>query len=100
MQPFEYAIPADYIEAGEMLAENGARAYLGGTDLLIRLRGGFIQSARVVDLKRLAGMREIVDSEEGGLVIGAACTMNQVAADSRVPRALRGAGAGLPARGV
>ena len=84
MQPFEYEIPADYTEAGEMLAASGARAYLGGTDLLIRMRSGFIQPARVVDLKRLTGMREIVDSEEGGLVIGAACTMNQIAADSRV----------------
>lgn len=84
MQPFECTIPADYTEAGEMLAASGARAYLGGTDVLIRMRGGFIQPERIVDLKRLAGMREIVDREEGWLVIGAACTMNQVAADPRV----------------
>ena len=80
MQPFDYIIPKDYQEASALLAAgNGSvRALGGGTDLLIRIRGGFVRPERVIDLKALPGMREIRVSAGGWLVIGAACTMNQV----------------------
>lgn len=86
MQPFDYIIPKDYQEASELLAAgNGSvRALQGGTDLLIRIRGGFVKPERVVDLKSLPGMREITLSADGWVVIGAACTMNQVGTHPRV----------------
>ncbi len=86
MQPFDYIIPKDHAEASALLAAgNGAtRPLQGGTDFLIRARGGFIKPQRVVDLKRLPGMQEIRRSEDGWLIIGAACTMNQVAGHSLV----------------
>lgn len=82
MQPFDYIIPKDHAEASALLAAgNGAvRPLQGGTDLLIRARGGFIRPKQVVDLKHLPGMREIRRRADGWLIIGAACTMNQVAA--------------------
>lgn len=82
MQSFDYIIPKDHAEASALLAAgNGAvRPLQGGTDLLIRARGGFIRPKQVVDLKHLPGMREIRPGADGWLVIGAACTMNQVAA--------------------
>lgn len=81
MQPFDYHIPKDHAEASALLAGGGGlvRPYMGGTDFLIRARGGFIRPQAVVDLKGLPGMREIRQSPDGWLVIGAACTMNQVA---------------------
>ena len=81
MQPFDYIIPKDHAEASALLAQGAgvARAFMGGTDLLIRIRGGFIRPERVVDIKRLPGMQDIGQSPEGWLMIGAACTMNQVA---------------------
>jgi carbon-monoxide dehydrogenase medium subunit len=86
VQPFDYVVPRDHAEASALLAAgNGAfRPYQGGTDLLIRIRGGFLEPECVVDLKGLEGMREIRPGQDGQLVIGAACTMNQVAADPRV----------------
>ncbi len=86
MQPFDYIIPKDHAEASALLADgSGAvRAFQGGTDLLIRARGGFVRPQRVVDLKGLPGMREIRPGADGWLIIGAACTMNQVAAHSLV----------------
>ena len=81
MQPFDYVIPKDH-GGGQRTAGGGngsVRAFMGGTDLLIRIRGGFVRPERVVDLKQLPGMREIRKSPDGWLVIGAACTMNQVA---------------------
>ncbi len=81
MQPFDYLIPKDHAEASAMLAAGGAvRPFMGGTDFLIRARGGFVKPERVVDLKALPGMRELRQSPDGWLVIGAACSMNQVAA--------------------
>ena len=81
MQPFDYIIPKDHAEASALLAAgNGTtRPFQGGTDLLIRVRGGFVRPQQVLDLKRLPGMREIRQSADGWLVIGAACAMNQVA---------------------
>ncbi len=81
MQPFDYLIPKDHAEASALLAAgNGTvRPFLGGTDLLIRARGGFVKPQAVVDLKGLPGMREILPGRDGWLIIGAGCTMNQVA---------------------
>lgn len=80
MQPFEYIIPKDHQEASALLAAgNGSvRAFQGGTDLIIRMRGGFVRPAKVIDLKSLPGMQEIYLSSDGWLIVGAACTMNQV----------------------
>jgi CO/xanthine dehydrogenase FAD-binding subunit len=81
VQPFDYVVPGDHAEASAMLAtgSGAARPYQGGTDLLIRIRGGFVQPEFLVDLKGLPGMREIRESADGWMVIGAACTMNGVA---------------------
>lgn len=84
MQPFDYIIPKDHAEASALLAGGAVRPFMGGTDFLIRARGGFIKPGRVVDLKALPGMREIRPGNDGWLVIGAACTMNQVAAHPQV----------------
>jgi len=80
LQPFDYVVPQDFAEASALLAagDGSVRAFQGGTDLIIRMRGGFLKPDRVVDLKHLPGMREIRLSDDGWLVIGAACTMNQV----------------------
>ncbi len=88
MQPFDYVIPQDYVEAAQILGSGAGhvRPYQGGTDLLIRMRSGSVAPERVVDLKHLVGMREISETPDGGLIIGAACTMNQIAADVRVCR--------------
>jgi CO/xanthine dehydrogenase FAD-binding subunit len=81
LQPFDYISPKDHAEASALLAQGTgvARAFMGGTDLLIRIRGGFVRPERVVDLKHLPGIRDIEQSPDEWLVIGAACTMNQVA---------------------
>ena len=80
MQPFDYVVPSSFEEASSLLLEgNGSvRCLQGGTDLLIRIRGGIVRPERVIDLKALPGMRDIRLSPDGCLIIGAACTMNQV----------------------
>lgn len=77
----------DYVRAGTpdevigLLKEHGEAAQLlmGGTDLFVRMRDGFIRPKIVVDVKHLPGMRDIIYDEQAGLTIGAAATMNEVA---------------------
>lgn len=77
----------DYVRAGtpaeviRLLEEHGEAAHLlmGGTDLFVRMRDGFIRPQIVVDVKHLPGMRDISYDQQTGLTIGAAVTMNEVA---------------------
>jgi carbon-monoxide dehydrogenase medium subunit len=64
-----------------LLEEHGeaARLLMGGTDLFVRMRDGFIRPQIVVDVKHLPGMGDILYDEQTGLTIGAATTMNEVA---------------------
>jgi carbon-monoxide dehydrogenase medium subunit len=55
---------------------------MGGTDLFPKMRDGVVRPEVLVDVKHLPGMGDIVYHEgrsRGGLTIGAAVTMNQVA---------------------
>ncbi len=58
---------------------DGVRLLMGGTDLLVRMRDGFIRPRTVVDVKHLPGMGEVAYSERTGLTVGAAVTMNRLA---------------------
>lgn len=83
---FDYMQARTADEAVALLEEYGqdARLLMGGTDLFPGLREGRIRPRILVDVKELPGMREL-DYEEGtGLRVGAAVTMNQLAAHPRV----------------
>ncbi len=56
MQPFEYLAPTTLAEARELLktpASGETRILAGGTDLIVQMRGGARQPARVLDIKWL-----------------------------------------------
>lgn len=65
--------PTTVEDAVSLLVQEQGKAYVlgGGTDLLVRLRSGFIEPDLVVDLKRIDAMKSIT-LEEGGLRVGAA----------------------------
>ena len=68
-----YEVPQTAREAAGMLAaESGiCRILAGGTDVLVQLRSGVVEPDLIVDIKHIAGMRDIV-AEAGGYRIGAA----------------------------
>ncbi len=78
---FDYVKPASLAEASHILVEHGgeARPFMGGTDLFVRMRDGFVRPQIMVDVKHLPGMRDISYDEQTGLTVGAAATMNQIA---------------------
>lgn len=57
---------------GQLVGASGTAAILaGGSDLLVRMKGGFVEPDLIVDIKAIAGLSEIRETAEGFL-IGAA----------------------------
>src|SRR6056297_1348789 len=66
-----YEAPTSVEDAVAALAgQAGAHVLAGGTDLLVKLRSEMIEPEMILDIKRIAGMREIT-AEDGGWRIGA-----------------------------
>ncbi len=83
---FEYYRPETLAEASEFLARHPAEArpFLGGTDVFVRMRDGFLTPQFLVDVKRLDGMDDLHFDPQTGLTIGAAVNMNRVIASPEV----------------
>lgn len=80
--------PADLRSAALMLAEPGACALGGGTDLLPNLRRGIGAPATLVDLNGVPEIAGMVREPDGTLVIGAATTVQTLAEDAELAQAL------------
>jgi carbon-monoxide dehydrogenase medium subunit len=79
---FEYIRPATLAEACDFLSRypDTARPFLGGTDVFVRMRDGFITPHFLVDVKNLDGTNDLRFDPQAGLTIGAAVNMNRVIA--------------------
>ena len=68
----QFQSPLSVEDAVAFLADDqNARILSGGTDLLVRLRLGHIAPSKIVDIKKIEGMRSIT-REDSGFRIGAA----------------------------
>jgi carbon-monoxide dehydrogenase medium subunit len=77
VKPFQILQPASVDEASSMLAAHGdaAKAYAGGTELLLVMKEGLAHYDTLVDLKTIPGLDAIeVDAARGALRIGALAT--------------------------
>lgn len=83
---FEYIRPANLAEASDFLSHHSgtARPFLGGTDVFVRMRDGFITPEFLVDVKNLDGTNELRFTPQTGLTVGAAVNMNRVIASPDV----------------
>jgi len=83
---FDYLRPETLIEASDFLVRHAADAcpFLGGTDVFVRMRDGFLAPKYLVDVKRLPGMNNLDFNPLSGLIIGAAVNMNRVIASPEV----------------
>jgi len=78
--------PSTVDEAIQILSQHGTSAsvYAGGTDLLIRLKNRLEQAPTyLVDIKKIDHLRYIKEDAQGGVEIGAATKLAELA-DSRV----------------
>ncbi len=79
---FDYVKPASLVEASQFLASHPgkARPFSGGTDCFVRMRDGVMTPSFMVDIKGLEGTNELSYDPQNGLTVGAAVSMNRVAA--------------------
>jgi carbon-monoxide dehydrogenase medium subunit len=75
----DYRSPGSVKEAVELLAAHDGAAHIlaGGTDLLVKLRGGFVAPGLVVDVKAIPQLRGI-ESDARGFRIGAAVSCAEI----------------------
>jgi xanthine dehydrogenase YagS FAD-binding subunit len=74
--------PTTVDEAIQILSTHGAEAgvYAGGTDLLIRLKNRLQQAPTyLVDIKRIDNLRYIKEDAQGGVRVGAATKLSELA---------------------
>ncbi|UCH46497.1 MAG: xanthine dehydrogenase family protein subunit M [Betaproteobacteria bacterium] len=67
----DYQTPTSAEDAARLLAQEGAEALAGGTDLLVKLRAGMATPSMIVDLKSVPRLRGI-EHDAKGWRIGAA----------------------------
>jgi len=75
----EYRSPGSVREAVDLLAAHGggAQVLAGGTDLLVKLRGGYVAPEVVVDVKAIPQLRGIAEDARG-FRIGAATSCAEI----------------------
>jgi CO/xanthine dehydrogenase FAD-binding subunit len=85
---FDYIKPESLAEASQFLAlhPDEARPFLGGTDIFVRMRDGFLAPKFLLDVKHLDGTDTIRFDPLAGLTIGAAVNMNRVIASPEVQK--------------
>jgi CO/xanthine dehydrogenase FAD-binding subunit len=86
VKSFEYLRPEslDQLLTLMRLHGSGARLLAGGTDLLVRMRKGAEPPRAVIDLKRVAELRDDVVESNGVIRIGARAVMTDVIANPSV----------------
>ena len=88
MKPFEYARPESLDELLALRSAHGSKAKLlaGGTDLLVRLRGGHEPPAVVIDLKRVKALRSDLMKTGSFIRVGARTVITDLIGDEDVSR--------------
>jgi carbon-monoxide dehydrogenase medium subunit len=86
-----YERPGTMKQAATLLAKEKGSAFIlaGGTDLLVRMRTGFIEPDLVVDIKKIPSTRAI-QSAAGGFKIGAAVTGSELGEHAKLKKAWPG----------
>jgi CO/xanthine dehydrogenase FAD-binding subunit len=76
----QYLRPKTLSEAVELLSKYGkeAKVLAGGTDLIINLRDNIISCKYLIDIKAIPEMNELSYSEEEGLKVGGAVSLNDM----------------------
>ncbi|MGK9264121.1 xanthine dehydrogenase family protein subunit M [Sinorhizobium meliloti] len=87
-----YVRPSTLEDAVGLLAEASGKAAVlaGGSDLLVRMKGGFVEPELIIDIKAIDALGHITESDEG-FVIGAAVPCAVLSENA----ALRGAWPGV-----
>ena len=84
LAPIEIHAPRSVSDASGLLRHYGddAAVYAGGTELLIVMKERLTPVNRLIDIKKIDGLREIAVDDDGTLTIGALATHREIARSS------------------
>jgi xanthine dehydrogenase YagS FAD-binding subunit len=82
--PFQYRAATSLEHAVQQLAEPGAMPLGGGTDLLVAIEEHLASPRTLVDLRTIPGSADVVQHPDGGMTIGAAARIADLAMNRRV----------------
>jgi CO/xanthine dehydrogenase FAD-binding subunit len=87
----QYHAPASTSEAVKLLAGSKGKTFIlaGGTDLLVRMRGGYTEPDTVIDIKRIGALKKISRAGKGWR-IGAAVSAAEMSEDAALKAAWPG----------
>jgi len=86
--PFTYEAPATIDDAVKALGRSrDAKVMAGGHSLIPLMKLGLAEPELIVDIRRIAGLRDI-RSEDGAIVVGALATHRSIADSSTIAEAL------------
>lgn len=87
----QYEAPETTKAAVALLAKAKGSAYVlaGGSDLLVRMKGGFVEPDLIVDIKRIKGLREVRKTATG-FTIGAAVSCAAMGENAALKKAWPG----------
>ena len=77
---FRILRPRTIHEAIDALSVGGAVPLAGGTDLIPNLKHGLLAPERLVSLRRVTELKDVYETAEGGLFLGAGITIAELAA--------------------
>jgi aerobic carbon-monoxide dehydrogenase medium subunit len=83
---FAYSAPTSVADAVGLLTDPAAALLAGGHTLLYAMKTGQLAPPLVVDLRRVTELRGVRPSGDGGLVVGAMTTLDQLAAVPELAR--------------
>ena len=88
MWPSIYHAPESIAELHDLLNRYGANArmFVGGTDVIVRLRHGAMKPTALIDLKRVQELSARSEQQGDCLRIGARVTMTTILGDERIRR--------------
>ncbi len=85
LKEIDYSAPATLEDARAQWCESTGAFYLaGGTDLLPQMRMGRHELSKLVDLKRIPVLQQIKVLDDGGLGVGAAVVLSDIARHEKV----------------
>lgn len=88
MRPFHYEAPETVSDAVRLLTETpgSAKIMAGGTDLLVQMRRGALNPARVIDVKRINELNVLAWDPDEGLRFGSAIPCAVLREDENLKR--------------
>lgn len=88
LAPIEIHAPRTIPDASTLLRQYGdeAAVYAGGTELLIVMKERLTPVNRLIDIKKIDGLRAIAVDADGTLTIGALATHREIARNAEVQR--------------